>query len=111
MLFAVTTILMLSNPMALTSRFASHVYCLTNRLTPKDVEPSKARDWDWRRLRVGICNVDEMTNRKIRKSYDFCLLDKLVSKVKDQNNGNVDIGGNESFRIPMFVNKDSISTG
>jgi RNA recognition motif-containing protein len=71
-----------------------------HNLAPENVEPSPAGGRLYRRFRVLICNVEEMADRNIFQRDDFRLPDELVPEVEEEDNGDVDIGRDESFRVP-----------
>ena len=57
----------------------------------------------WFRIAVGY--LDILHNRHLSQRYDLRLLDKFVRKVQDEDNWKVNVGRDESLRIPP----DSVS--
>jgi len=80
------------------------------RLTPKDIESPESSQRLRRWLRIRVCNVDEVTNRYLRQRNDLRLLNKLVSKIQNYDNRDVNIRRDKSFSIPLSVKEHNIST-
>ena len=64
---------------------------LSSDLTPADIEAPPPGNWLRRRLGILVCNIDEMLDRDIGKWDDLRLLPELEAKVKNEDNGDVDI--------------------
>ena len=69
-------------------------------LAPEDVKPSPPSHWFLRRFRICIRDIDEMLNWNLSERDDLRLLDEFIAKIEDQNDRNIDVGGDESFGVP-----------
>ena len=83
---------------------------LLSLLTPEDVQTLQPCWLDSRRLRIGICNVDKMLDRDLRKRDDFRLFPELESEVQQNDDGDIDVGRDECLGVPLSVNEDDITT-
>jgi len=41
-----------------------------------------------------------MLNWNLSERDDLCLPDEFIAKIEDQNDRNIDVGGDESFGVP-----------
>lgn len=81
------------------------------RLTPKDIESPESSQRLRRWLRIRVCNVDEVTNRYLRQRNDLRLLNKLVSKIQNYDNRDVNIRRDKSFSIPSMFYQSKLKLG
>jgi len=79
-------------------------------LTPKNVESTPANNRLCRRLRIRIRNINEMTDRNLRKRDDLRLLPKFVAKVENGEDRDVDVRRNERLVTPVSLDENRIST-
>jgi len=78
--------------------------------TPQDVESPNAskRFGGWLWIRIG--DIDEMSNGDVLESNYLRLLGKFVSKIKNENNRNIDVRGDKSLGLPAIF-RQQISFG
>lgn len=81
-----------------------------SNLTPEDIKSSPSSYHIRRRLRISICDIDEMLNRYPGERNNLRLFDKLKSEVKDKDDRDIDIGRNKGFSVPLSMNEDNITT-
>jgi len=72
-------------------------------LTPENVKPSPPNHWFLRRFRIRIRDNDEMLNWNLSERDDLRLPGEFIAKIEDQNDRNIDVGGDESFGFPAIA--------
>lgn len=77
---------------------------------PQDVEPSEpSLGFSWW-LNILIGNVNKRLDRDIFQSNNLRLAYEFVRKVEYQEQGDIDIRGDERFVVPMSLNKSCIAS-